>query len=144
LIINAIHRGVNLFTQTANNIDLLVRDVHQCTKDEIKNYVRIHPDMFFQLSLQLAYYKIHDFKPAPTYETASTRRFYRGRTETLRACTTEVVQWCRSMTTDRQKFHVKPTEIELIFEINGRFFSLLRRTTNEDNCFFELLIVIKN
>ena len=34
---------------------------------------------------------------APTYETASTRQFYHGRTETLRSCTPELTEFCRSM-----------------------------------------------
>jgi len=32
-----------------------------------------------------------------TYETASTRKYYNGRTETLRSCTTESLEWARSM-----------------------------------------------
>lgn len=37
-------------------------------KKDIKQHVRFHPDTFFQL----AYFKLHGFKPTPTYETAST------------------------------------------------------------------------
>lgn len=33
----------------------------------------------------------------PTYETAVTRQFYHGRTETLRSCTTETIDMCRAM-----------------------------------------------
>ena len=40
---------------------------------------------------------LHVNRPAPVYETATTRLFYHGRTETLRACTTESVQFCRAM-----------------------------------------------
>ena len=36
-------------------------------------------------------------RPAPTYETASIRKFYHGRTETVRSCTVEVVEWCKAM-----------------------------------------------
>jgi carnitine O-octanoyltransferase len=97
-VINAIHRGINLFYQLADDVELVVMNLHQCTKEDIKQYVRIHPDTFFQLCLQLAYFKIHDHKPAPTYETAATRQFYRGRTETARTCSIEAVAWCRAMT----------------------------------------------
>ncbi len=34
---------------------------------------------------------------AATYETATIRQFYHGRTETLRVCTQEVVDMCRVM-----------------------------------------------
>lgn len=35
--------------------------------------------------------------PGCCYETAMTRRFYHGRTETIRPCTVEAVEWCKSM-----------------------------------------------
>ncbi|XP_062983410.1 peroxisomal carnitine O-octanoyltransferase [Elgaria multicarinata webbii] len=57
---------------------------------------RLHPDTFVQLALQLAYYKRHGH-PGCCYETAMTRRFYHGRTETMRPCTVEAVEWCKSM-----------------------------------------------
>ncbi|KAE8596140.1 hypothetical protein XENTR_v10015983 [Xenopus tropicalis] len=57
---------------------------------------KLHPDTFVQLALQLAYYKIHGC-PGCCYETATTRMFYHGRTETMRPCTVEAAAWCRSM-----------------------------------------------
>ncbi|CAM4777815.1 unnamed protein product [Rotaria magnacalcarata] len=96
-VLNAINHAINLFHQLAENIDIIVTNVNQCTKEDIKQYVRIHPDTYFQLCLQLAYFKLHGNKPASTYETASTRRFYRGRTETVRTCSPEEVAWCRAM-----------------------------------------------
>ena len=46
------------------------------------------------MAIQLAYMRLHG-RPGPTYETASTRRFFKGRTETLRSCTNELVDFCR-------------------------------------------------
>ncbi|XP_075171733.1 peroxisomal carnitine O-octanoyltransferase isoform X2 [Anomaloglossus baeobatrachus] len=57
---------------------------------------KLHPDTFVQLSLQLAFYKLHG-RPGCCYETATTRMFYHGRTETMRPCTVEAVSWCRAM-----------------------------------------------
>ena len=37
------------------------------------------------------------FLTAPTYETATTRQFKKGRTETLRSCTEELVHFCKLM-----------------------------------------------
>ncbi|CAF3492794.1 unnamed protein product [Rotaria socialis] len=102
-VLNVINHAINLFHQSAENIDIFVTNVNQCTKEDIKQYVRIHPDTYFQLCLQLAYFKLHGNKPASTYETASTRRFYRGRTETVRTCSPEVVAWCRAMESERRK-----------------------------------------
>lgn len=56
----------------------------------------LHPDTFIQLALQLAYYRLHG-RPGCCYETAMTRFFYHGRTETVRSCTVEAVRWCQSM-----------------------------------------------
>ncbi|XP_037366543.1 peroxisomal carnitine O-octanoyltransferase isoform X2 [Talpa occidentalis] len=57
---------------------------------------KLHPDTFVQLALQLAYYRLHG-RPGCCYETAMTRYFYHGRTETTRSCTVEAVRWCQSM-----------------------------------------------
>ncbi|XP_047739674.1 peroxisomal carnitine O-octanoyltransferase-like [Hyalella azteca] len=54
-----------------------------------KNWMKekkVHPDALVQMALQLAYYRTYG-KMAPTYETATTRQFYHGRTETVRSCT---------------------------------------------------------
>ncbi|XP_069050893.1 peroxisomal carnitine O-octanoyltransferase [Lepisosteus oculatus] len=57
---------------------------------------KLHPDTFVQLALQLAYYRLHR-KPGSCYETATTRRFYHGRTETMRPGTLEALEWCKAM-----------------------------------------------
>jgi hypothetical protein len=50
---------------------------------------------------------MYENKPAATYETASTRRFYRGRTETVRTCSPELVAWCHATTDRKDQFTVK-------------------------------------
>ncbi|KAB1276781.1 Peroxisomal carnitine O-octanoyltransferase [Camelus dromedarius] len=40
---------------------------------------------------------LHPDTPGCCYETAMTRYFYHGRTETMRSCTVEAVRWCQSM-----------------------------------------------
>ena len=57
---------------------------------------KIHPDSYVQMALQLTYWKIHK-SLAPTYETATMRVFYHGRTETVRSCSVEVVDWIKKM-----------------------------------------------
>ncbi|KAK7872854.1 hypothetical protein R5R35_006725 [Gryllus longicercus] len=77
----------------------LVAVVHENFAEYGRDFVqshRLHPDSFTQMALQLAYYRMHG-KPAATYETATTRAFYNGRTETLRTCTMEVVDWVTAM-----------------------------------------------
>ncbi|CAF4883392.1 unnamed protein product [Rotaria sp. Silwood1] len=113
-VFNAINRAVTLFHHSANNIKIIVKNVTQCTKEDIKQYVRIHPDSFFQLCLQQAYFKLHGYKPASTYETGSTRRFYRGRTETIRSCSPEVMAWCRAMTNSNNQLTENERQLFLI------------------------------
>uniref|UniRef100_A0A8D0CQ75 Peroxisomal carnitine O-octanoyltransferase n=1 Tax=Sander lucioperca TaxID=283035 RepID=A0A8D0CQ75_SANLU len=57
---------------------------------------KLHPDTFVQLAMQLAYQKMYK-RPGSCYETAMTRKFYHGRTETMRPCTQEAVNWYKAM-----------------------------------------------
>ncbi|KAF2160819.1 hypothetical protein M409DRAFT_59612 [Zasmidium cellare ATCC 36951] len=54
------------------------------------------PDAYVQMVIQLAYYKFYG-KSRPTYESAATRRFQEGRTETCRTVSDESVAFCASM-----------------------------------------------
>ncbi|KAI6661345.1 Carnitine O-acetyltransferase [Oopsacas minuta] len=65
-------------------------------KDLPKSY-RLSPDSFFQVALQLAYYKMHTKTPA-TYESGSTRKFYQGRTETIRSATMASLEFVQAFT----------------------------------------------
>lgn len=56
--------------------------------DEIQRVSGYPPDAFVQLAMQLAYYRIHG-RTTPVYETALTRSFHHGRTETIRGLTRE-------------------------------------------------------
>ena len=48
------------------------------------------------MMIQLAYYKFYNVN-RPTYESASTRKFQLGRTETCRSVSEESVAWCKAM-----------------------------------------------
>jgi hypothetical protein len=50
----------------------------------------LSPDAFIQLSLQLAYFRLTGTF-TPTYETAHTRVFFHGRTETVQSCSDQAV-----------------------------------------------------
>nr|CAH7723878.1 unnamed protein product [Callosobruchus chinensis] len=64
-----------------------------------KNFVKAHqlsPDSFVQMAIQLAFYRIHRV-PGAQYESASTRKFIHGRTETIRSCSIESVDFAKTM-----------------------------------------------
>jgi len=44
------------------------------------------------------------FRAAPTYETASLRKFHSSRTETVRSCTEEVIAFAKSMQKSSKEF----------------------------------------
>ncbi|XP_078494503.1 peroxisomal carnitine O-octanoyltransferase-like [Ciona intestinalis] len=90
-----INKATTLCRETKDNIELLQIVFEKFGKAAFKQY-KIHPDFVVQLCLQLAYMKTHG-KPGPTYETAMTRQFYHGRTETCRSCTPESVDFCKAI-----------------------------------------------
>nr|XP_023700311.1 peroxisomal carnitine O-octanoyltransferase [Paramormyrops kingsleyae] len=83
------------YLESASDIQVLCYAFTAFGKAAIKRG-KVHPDTFVQLALQLAYFRLHG-RSGCCYETATTRRFYHGRTETMRPCTLEAQQWCQSM-----------------------------------------------
>lgn len=83
----------------------------------------LHPDAFVQVALQLAYFRLHN-RPGPAYETATTRQFWRGRTETVRSCTPQSVAFCRSMLSDafapKDRRHLLETAVDAHVQLAAR------------------------
>ncbi|KAJ2160471.1 hypothetical protein GGF46_002233 [Coemansia sp. RSA 552] len=79
----------------ADNLRVHLENVDEFGSSWIKT-LGVSPDAFFQVVLQAAYYQQHG-KPAPTYETASLRRFLHGRTETIRSCTEESLAFSKAL-----------------------------------------------
>lgn len=94
-ILNDISQAKAQYLKEASNLQFAAYAFTSFGKKLTKKK-QLHPDTFIQLALQLAYYRLHG-RPGCCYETAMTRYFYHGRTETLRPCTTEAVRWCQSM-----------------------------------------------
>uniref|UniRef100_A0A667YFG3 carnitine O-palmitoyltransferase n=1 Tax=Myripristis murdjan TaxID=586833 RepID=A0A667YFG3_9TELE len=74
-------------TALADNVDCHVFPFREFGKGRIKK-LRISPDAFIQISLQLAYYRDRGGF-CLTYEASMTRLFREGRTETVRSCSNE-------------------------------------------------------
>jgi len=94
---------LNCDLKTASiNLDALINNT-QITRLSFRNFGKetikkfgVSPDGFVQAALQMAYYKTHG-KFAPTYESTSTRKFRRGRTETGRTLTAEARAFIESL-----------------------------------------------
>lgn len=75
--------------------DLRVQAFQGYGKGLIKKF-KCSPDAFVQLVIQLAYHKMYG-TCRPTYESAATRKFQQGRTETCRSLSDESVAFCAAM-----------------------------------------------
>lgn len=84
---NAIIDAKKTFDQLMKEHDLNVWNYHKYGKNFIKQF-KLSPDSYIQQIIQLAMFKYLG-KQFPTYEAASTRRFFKGRTETGRSVTKE-------------------------------------------------------
>ncbi|KAJ1872967.1 hypothetical protein LPJ55_002681 [Coemansia sp. RSA 990] len=79
----------------AADLKVLLGDSRQYGAQWIKK-LGVSPDAFFQVALQATYFQMHGRAPA-TYETASLRRFRHGRTETIRSCSQDSLQFSRAL-----------------------------------------------
>ncbi|KAI9350482.1 acyltransferase ChoActase/COT/CPT [Zopfochytrium polystomum] len=64
-----------------------------------KNFIKklqLSPDAFAQMAIQLAFFKMYGYV-VPTYESAQTRKYAYGRTETCRSVSVESVAWVKAM-----------------------------------------------
>jgi carnitine O-acetyltransferase len=96
---DAVHADIQ---QAEKNFDELVgahelRVLHYDAygKDFIKQF-KTSPDAWAQLVKQLAFYKFKG-RPGVTYESAQTRKFQRGRTEVIRAASSQSKAWVDAM-----------------------------------------------
>uniref|UniRef100_A0A3Q1H7X1 Peroxisomal carnitine O-octanoyltransferase n=1 Tax=Anabas testudineus TaxID=64144 RepID=A0A3Q1H7X1_ANATE len=94
-VLNDISHAKQQYLKSTKDLQLVCCAFTSFGKTAIKKK-KLHPDTFIQLAMQLAYYRVHK-RPGSCYETAMTRMFYHGRTETMRPCTQEAVNWCKAM-----------------------------------------------
>ncbi|CAK7243602.1 MAG: Carnitine O-acetyltransferase mitochondrial [Sporothrix thermara] len=78
--------------------ELAVQSYQGYGKGLIKKF-RVSPDAYVQMIIQLAYFKMYG-KNRPTYESAATRFFQLGRTETCRSVSEASVAFCKAMADD--------------------------------------------
>ncbi|CAI5453231.1 unnamed protein product [Caenorhabditis angaria] len=89
------------------------RPIHYSTYgNDLCRTAKVYTDTVIQIALQLAYVRTHGMF-APIYETASTRKFYHGRTETVRGCTPEFVRFARLILGEEKE---ETTSAKVLFE----------------------------
>uniref|UniRef100_A0A9J2P8C7 Choline O-acetyltransferase n=1 Tax=Ascaris lumbricoides TaxID=6252 RepID=A0A9J2P8C7_ASCLU len=93
------------FDELASELELRVLEFKDFGKEFIKS-CSLSPDGFVQLSMQLAYYRLHG-RLVSTYESASIRRFFHGRVDNIRAATPEALLWVETMMSRRKSLALK-------------------------------------
>ena len=104
-----IERATKDFTEVIGAHELRVQAYQGYGKGLIKKF-RCSPDAYVQMIIQLAYSKMYG-KNRPTYESAATRRFQQGRTETCRSVSDDSVAFCQAMADHR----IDPKETAALF-----------------------------
>jgi carnitine O-acetyltransferase len=104
-----IQRATKDFEDVIGQHELRVQAYQGYGKGLIKKF-KCSPDAYVQMIIQLAYYKMYGIN-RPTYESAATRRFQQGRTETCRSVSDESVAFCNAMADP----DVSPEECVTIF-----------------------------
>lgn len=84
------------FQKTIDSLDEEVFQYYGYGKNLIKQF-KVSPDAYVQMLIQLAYYKLTG-KVRPTYESAATRKYLKGRTETGRSVSNESKKFVETWT----------------------------------------------
>lgn len=93
-VLEAIDAASKEHRQQMSAHELKVQSYQGYGKGLIKKF-KCSPDAYVQMIIQLAYFKMYG-KNRPTYESASTRKFQEGRTETIRSVSDESVAFCKA------------------------------------------------
>ncbi|EHL02755.1 putative Carnitine O-acetyltransferase, mitochondrial [Glarea lozoyensis 74030] len=104
-----VERATKDFNQVIGSHELRVQAYQGYGKGLIKKF-KSSPDAYVQMIIQLAYFKMYG-KSRPTYESAATRRFQQGRTETCRSVSDDSVAFCKAM----QDSSISPEETVSLF-----------------------------
>lgn len=90
-----IEEAATFIDNLTKDLDFQVFRFANYGKDFMKS-CKVSPDVYVQLALQLAYYRLYG-KLTATYESASTRRFRYGRVDCIRAASPEALEWVTAM-----------------------------------------------
>lgn len=110
-MLERIELAIDYIDEATSDLELRLFCFNEFGKNVPKKY-KCSPDAFFQVVLQLAYWRLHMHHP-PTYESASIRKYAKGRTECIRSATTEATRFAREMDRDN---HTEAEKRELFMK----------------------------
>lgn len=133
---NSVHESVQHFNTVCSTIEVLHKTFPHYGKAILKEH-RFHPEAFVQCAIHAAYYRLHK-RMAPAYVTASTRRFYNGRTETCRSCYPEMKDFVVCLTESDSATKQKQA-YDLLKKSVSRFQQLMDEASKGHGCDRHLL-----
>ena len=131
-----IQGAVRNFDRLVDAHELRVLHYDAYGKDFIKQF-KISPDAWAQLVKQLAFYKLKG-RPGVTYESAQTRKFQLGRTEVIRAASSQSKAWVGAMVDPRAT--VRMILIRSITLLSSTRYFYAIRTQSVQRCSVALLL----
>ncbi|KAI9347533.1 acyltransferase ChoActase/COT/CPT [Pilaira anomala] len=135
-----IQKDVEVATTNFENLikkhELTVLAYQAYGKNLIKKF-KCSPDGYAQMVIQLAYYKMFGTS-RPTYESAQTRKFQRGRTETARTVTTESVAFVKTMEDPYATNEAKISALRTALKAQGAYMADAVNGHGVDRHFFGL------
>ncbi|MCL4124571.1 UNVERIFIED_CONTAM: hypothetical protein GTU68_064264 [Idotea baltica] len=90
-----IKKALSFCIKNNDDLNLILFNHTNFGKGFIKS-IKMSPDAFIQIALQLAYFR-DSGRFCQTYEASATRLYQHGRTETIRSCTKESCAFVRAM-----------------------------------------------
>lgn len=125
------------FNERVNALDIRVWQNFGLGKNDIKTF-KSSPDSFVQMLIQLAYYKLTGTL-RPTYESASTRKFFKGRTETCRSVSAEALAFVKTWEDPLKSKAEKIAAFRTAIESHGQYIKMASNGEGVDRHLFGLL-----
>uniref|UniRef100_A0A1E1X2A9 Putative carnitine o-acyltransferase cpt2/yat1 n=1 Tax=Amblyomma aureolatum TaxID=187763 RepID=A0A1E1X2A9_9ACAR len=138
-----IEKAHSSLSRLTADLDLFIYKYGGYGKEFIKS-CKLSPDSYIQMAMQLAYYKIHR-APGATYESASTRKFIHGRTETIRSTSSESLEFCKAFESSETKLPAKVECLRKAVQNHKDYTNLAINGCGVDRLLFGLkMIAIEN
>jgi len=106
-VLKSIETAKTNITELMEDLQMRVLDFRHFGKNTIKMF-KVSPDSFVQMALQFAFYRTHRV-PGATYESGGLRMYHEARTECIRSCSEESVNFAKTMlsasASDAEKFN---------------------------------------